>query len=124
MPFEFIRIEPHLTLCRHWGPVTLNDSRQLRAFLKTIDGDLLVDLRHAPLWEMAQEFCRVRAMLPKTAFVGPELPRILCDGLPGKDYYRHRVRHFDTEEEALDWLRDGRELPIPVSLGAFMRLEV
>jgi hypothetical protein len=124
MSFEFIRVEPHITLCCHQGPLTVEDSRQLRAFLKTVDGNLLVDLRHAPLWEMAQEFCRVRSMLPKTAFVGPELPRILCADLPGKHYYMHEVRHFNTEDEALEWLREGQEQPIPVSLDAFLRLEV
>ncbi|HVO69500.1 MAG TPA: STAS/SEC14 domain-containing protein [Aggregatilineaceae bacterium] len=124
MPFQFVRIEPHITLCCHRGPVTLEDSRQLRAFLKTVDGNLLVDLRHSPSWDMAQEFCRVRSMLPKTAFVGPELPRVLCADLPGKDYIKHEVRHFTTEEEALEWLREGQEQPIPVSVDAFFCLEV
>jgi hypothetical protein len=124
MSFEFTRIEPNITMCCHRGPVTLDDSRQLRAFLKTVDGQLLFDLRYTPLWEMAQELCRVRSMLPKTAFVGPELPRILCSDLPGKHYYMHEVRHFNTEDEALDWLREGQEQPIPVSLEAFLRLEV
>jgi hypothetical protein len=124
MPFQFTRIEPQITLCCHRGPITLEDSRQLRAFLKTVDSKLLIDLRYTPLWEMAQELCRVRSMLPKTAFVGPELPRILCADLPGKHYYLYEARHFTTEQEALDWLHEDQEQPIPVSPDAFLRLEV
>ncbi len=102
--FFFTRIDTHIIRIQHEGPITVEDSRQLRAFLKQNDGKLLIDLNGTPARDCMQEFCRIRPMLPQTAFIGPEIPDIVCRGLPGKDYYMHEARHFATEAEALAWL--------------------
>lgn len=103
--FYFTRIDAQIIRIQHEGPITLEDSRQLRAFLKQFNGKLLIDLTGTPVRDSMQEFCRVRSMLPQTAFVGPEVSDIVCRGLPGKDYYIHEAQHFATENGALSWLR-------------------
>jgi hypothetical protein len=102
--YFFTRIDSDIMLIRHEGPITLADSRQLRDFLRQNREKLLVDLTGTPTADSMQEFCRVRAMLPQTAFIGPEMSEMVCRGLPGKDYYMHEARQFATEAEALAWL--------------------
>jgi hypothetical protein len=109
MPFTFSHIQPDITLCRHHGPLTRDDSRQLRAFLNQLDGRLLVDLTTMAAGESMQEFLRVRSLLPQTAFFGPPETRAACCTLPGKDFYMHEARHFSSAEEGLAWLREGEE---------------
>jgi hypothetical protein len=109
MPFTFSHIRPDITLCRHYGPFTRDDSRQLRAFLNRLDGKLLVDLTAMPVGESMQEFLRVRSLLPQTAFYGPPETQAACCTLPGKDFYMHEARHFPLEEEALAWLQEEDE---------------
>ena len=104
MSFQFTQITPSITQVKHYGPITLDDSRQLRAALNELDGTLLVDLYDTPTGDSFKEFCRVRALLPKTAFYGPLDSEVVCQVLPGKDYYMHEARHFTSKEAALDWL--------------------
>ncbi len=108
MSFTFTTVEPGITRCWHQGPITREDSRQLRAFLQHAEGSLLVDLYDTPIDHSAREYLRVRAMLPETAFFGPPLPRLAWADLPGKHVYMHKTRHFGTEAEALAWLRRDR----------------
>lgn len=106
MPFTFSHVRPDITLCRHYGPFTRDDSRQLRAFLNQLDGKLLVDLTTMAVGESMQEFLRVRSLLPQTAFFGPPESRVVCRTLPGREFYMHEARHFTDKEEALAWLRE------------------
>jgi hypothetical protein len=110
MPFTFSHVQPDITLCRHYGPFTRDDSRQLRAFLNRLDGRLLVDLTTMSSGESMQEFLRVRSLLPQTAFFGPPETRAACCTLPGKDFYMHEARHFSSEEEALEWLQEEEQV--------------
>jgi hypothetical protein len=109
MPFTFSRIQPGITLSRHYGPLTRDDSRPLRAFLNQLDGKLLVDLTTMPVGESMQEFLRVRSLLPQTAFFGPPESHVVCCTLPGREFYMHEARHFTAEEEALAWLQEDGE---------------
>ncbi len=109
MPFTFSHIQPDITLCRHYGPLTRDDSRQLRAFLNQVDGRLLVDLTTMPVGESMQEFLRVRSLLPQTAFFGPPESSVVCRTLPGKEFYMREARHFAAEDEALAWLHEDEE---------------
>jgi hypothetical protein len=106
MPYEFTQVEEHIVRVSHRGPVTRADGRQLRAYLRTVDDNLLIDLTGSPVRELARQLCAMRPMLPRTACYGPPLPEYLYRGLPGKDYYLHEVRHFETQDEALAWLRE------------------
>lgn len=102
--FEFTHITPDTVRVQHDGPVTVESTRQFRAFLIEFRGRLLVDLRNTPPADMRRELLRVRSMLPQTACFGPGYLRPVCEQLPGKDVYRHELRHFETEAEALAWL--------------------
>ena len=105
MCFEFTQLTHDIVRCRPNGPVTLQDSRKLRAFLQQYRGRMVVDLR-CTTPECTREFARLRMMLPQTAFYGSPLPRTLTDMLPGKEFYMHEVRHFETEAAALAWLNE------------------
>ena len=107
MCFEFTQIAPDVVRCSPHGPVTLEDSRQLRTFLKGFRGRLLVDLGEACVGDCTREFFRVRVMLPQTAFFGAPVPRMLTNGLPGKEFYMYEVKGFETEEAALSWLNNA-----------------
>lgn len=114
--YQFSSIEPDIVRVAHEGPITRADTQQLRAFLRTYRGKLLIDLNGTPTAESMREFCRVRPMLPQTALFGPPLPTLVCQGLPGKDYYMHEARQFATEAEALAWLRgDPARIEVPVA---------
>lgn len=107
--YFFSRIDSGIIKVRHEGPITTADSRQLRAFLQQYRGKLLIDLTGTPDGDNLREFCRVRAMLPQTAFIGPMVSDLVCQGLPGKDFYLNEVLHFADEADALAWLR-GEEV--------------
>ncbi len=104
MCFQFTQIAPDVIRCSPHGRVTSEDSRELRSFLKGYRGRLLVDLAEACVGDCTREFFRVRVMLPQTAFYGAPIPRMLTNALPGKEFYMHEVRAFETEEAALNWL--------------------
>lgn len=109
--FHFTRIDQDIIRVRHEGPVTVADSRQFRAFLRDFRGKLLIDLRGTPPAEMQRELLRVRSMLPQAACVGADVERLVCDTLPGKDYYMYALEHFASEDAALVWLR-GEEVEV------------
>ena len=104
MMFIYTRTEQGFFRVRHEGPITVSDSRRFRAFLRNYRGKLLIDMTGAPAADMRRELLRVRPMLPQTACFGPVQQRLLCDELPGKDFYMNELRHFETEAEALAWL--------------------
>ncbi|NDJ75694.1 MAG: hypothetical protein GYB65_05505 [Chloroflexi bacterium] len=112
MAITFSQIDPHIVRCEHTGSVTPEDSRRLRMFLRRTNCKLLFDLSRSRITESSREICRIRSMLPQTAFVGPPLPRIAELTLPGKDYYRHEIRHFESEIEALLWLGASEFSPV------------
>jgi hypothetical protein len=104
MPFQFTQLTPSVIQVKHHGPITLDDSRHLRQTLNDLEGMLLIDLYDTPIGDSFKEFCRVRALLPKTAFYGPPDSDVVCKTLPGKDFYMHEARHFTDREAALNWL--------------------
>lgn len=118
MCFSFETTSSNFVRCSHHGAMTLEDSRQLRSFLKDYRGKLLVELDDASGPDLVRELCRLRAMLPQTACVGPLHSRSLCRNLPGKDYYMHEVRHFTSETEALAWLWQPETRHWPIQQGA------
>lgn len=116
--FHFTPIDQDITRVRHEGSITVEDSRQFRAFLREFHGRLLIDLCGTPPAEMQRELLRVRPMLPQTACVGADMERLVCDTLPGKDYYMYALEHFASEDTALAWLR-GVEAEAAVNEEAF-----
>lgn len=116
--FHFTSIDQDITRVRHEGPITVEDSCQFRAFLRNFRGRLLIDLLGTPPAEMQRELLRVRPMLPQTACVGADVARLVCDTLPGKDYYMYALEHFASDDAALAWLR-GEEVEVAVNEQAF-----
>jgi hypothetical protein len=112
VPFKFNLSGPSIVRCTHEGPITSEDRRQFQAFLTTVDAKLLIDLSETSPFEMMQLLCSVQAMLPCTALFGPPPPRLMLEGLPGKDHCRNELRHFATEQEALAWLREGAQVNV------------
>lgn len=111
MSFTFNRLDAHTMRCSHRGRMTLQDSRQLRAILKTLDCQLLLDWTGTPAEDCARQLLTVRPMLPRTAIVGAAPAGFAFKNLPGKDFYLHEVRYFEAEEDALRWLREDAYTP-------------
>ena len=110
MSFQFNLVGPSIVRCTHEGPITSEDRRRFRSFLETIEARLLVDLSETSPFEMMQFLCSMRGILPATALIGPPPPRLMLEALPGKDYCRNELRYFQTEQEALVWLREGAQV--------------
>lgn len=115
MPFTFTQLTPYVWQVTHSGPITIEDSRQLRQAFSAFEGKLLIDLHDTPLGDSFQELVRVRALLPKTAFYGEEGWEVFCRQLPGKDFYMHEAQFFTDKEEALIWLLTDSEEDRPVA---------
>jgi hypothetical protein len=80
------------------------DVQTLAEFLYDYRGKLLVDLSATNAEECAGHIKQFRPMMPTAAVFGAELdPQIL--EVP-ESYYTREVRYFETEAEALAWLRN------------------
>ena len=73
-------------------------------FLEDYKGKLLIDLTGSSSDECERNIKNLRPMMPITAIFGAELAPDILD-VP-KSYYTHEVKYFNTEAEALDWLRN------------------
>ena len=90
--------------CKHSAPLNPDDVRSLAGFLHDYRGKLLVDLTETTGDECSRNLQNFRPMMPTTAIFGAKIdPRIL--NIP-ESYYVREVRYFETEEEALTWLRN------------------
>jgi hypothetical protein len=103
-PFTLTPVEKGIMRCRHSGSFTPDEVQALATFLRDYRGKLLVDLTSANAEECARHIKHLRPMMPVTALYGAALP-------PGtltidQSYYAHEVQLFETEEEALTWLRN------------------
>jgi hypothetical protein len=80
------------------------DVRTLASFLHDYRGKLLVDLRGTTGEECMNNLRQFRPMMPTTAIFGTKLDAKALE-IP-ESYYTHEVKFFDTEEDALQWLRN------------------
>jgi hypothetical protein len=102
--FTLTPVEKGIMRCRHTGPMSPEDVQTLAAFLYDYRGKLLVDLSETNAEECARHIKQFRPMMPTAAVFGAELdPQIL--EVP-ESYYTREVRYFETEAEALAWLRN------------------
>jgi hypothetical protein len=103
-PFVLTPVEKGIMRCRHEGAFTPEEIQTLATFLRDYRGKLLVDLRDANVEECSRHIKHLRPMMPVAAIFGAKLPpgTISID----QSYYAHDVKSFDTEEEALTWLRN------------------
>jgi len=102
--FMIVPVEKGIMRCQHTSAFTPEDVRALAHFFDDYRGKLLIDLRGSTGEECARHIQNFRPMMPTAAIFGAPIdPKIL--EVP-ESYYTHDVRYFETEEEALTWLRN------------------
>jgi len=102
--FVITPVEKGIFRCQHTGPMSHEDVRALASFLHDYRGKLLVDLRGTTGEECMKNLRQFRPMMPTTAIFGSKIDAAVLE-IPDS-YYTHEVRYFETEEEALTWLRN------------------
>lgn len=90
--------------CKHTGAFSREDVQALEKFLEDYNGKLLVDLTDTTAEECLRNIKNLRPMMPTTAIFGASIGQEILD-IP-KSYYENEVRFFETEQEAMDWLRE------------------
>jgi hypothetical protein len=102
--FSLTPVEKGILRCRHTGPFTPADIQSLAGFLREYSGKLLIDLTGSDPVECARHIRQFRPMMPVAAVFGARLEPAVLE--IDKSYYANEVQLFDTEEAALDWLRN------------------
>jgi hypothetical protein len=102
--FTITPVEKGIFRCQHGGPLSHEEVRALASFLHDYRGKLLIDLSHTTGEECMANIRQFRPMMPTAAIFGARIDPALLD-IP-ESYYTHEVRYFESEEEALAWLRN------------------
>jgi hypothetical protein len=103
-PFTLSPVEKGIMRCQHAGTFSPEDIRSLADFLYNYHGKLLIDLSGSTGEECVRHIREFRPMMPVAAIFGAKIdPSILQ--IPDS-YYVKEVRYFETEAEALAWLRE------------------
>jgi len=102
--FTITPVEKGIFRCQHTGPLSHEDVRALASFLHDYRGKLLIDLRGTTGEECMHNLRQFRPMMPTAAIFGAKIDATQLE-IP-ESYYTHEVRYFETEEEALIWLRN------------------
>jgi hypothetical protein len=102
--FTITPVEKGIVRCQHTGEFTPNDIQSLASFMLDYRGKLLIDLTGSSGEECARHIKNFRPMMPITAIFGAPIDPKLLE-VP-ESYYTHDVQYFETEEEALNWLRN------------------
>lgn len=90
--------------CKHTGPFSPDDVQAIGKFLEDYKGKLLIDLSKTTADECLRNIKNFRPMMPTTAIFGAPIGQEVLE-IP-KSYYEKEVRFFNSEQEALDWLRE------------------
>ncbi|MBC8331669.1 MAG: hypothetical protein H8E28_06785 [Anaerolineae bacterium] len=102
--FTLTPVEKGVLRCRHTGAFTPEDVRALADFFYDYNGKLLVALPGTSGEECAQHMQRFRPMMPTTAIFGAKIDPSILE--ISESYYTRKVEYFESEEEALAWLRE------------------
>lgn len=102
--FTVTPVEKGILRCRHTGAFTPQDIQTLASFLLDYRGKLLIDLSGTSGEECARHIQNFRPMMPTAAIFGAKIDSKILD-VPDS-YYTHAVQYFETEEQALTWLRN------------------
>lgn len=102
--FTITPVEKGILRCNHTGPLSHEDVRTLAGFLHDYRGKLLIDLHGTTGEECMRNLKQFRPMMPTTAIFGADIDPAALE-MP-ESYYTHEVCCFNTEEEALTWLRN------------------
>jgi hypothetical protein len=102
--FTLTPVEKGILRCRHTGRFTPEDIQTLAGFLREYAGKLLIDLSGADVEECSRHIRHFRPMMPVAAVFGAPLDPAVLE--IDRSYYANEVRLFETEEDALAWLRN------------------
>jgi hypothetical protein len=105
--FSLTPVEKGIFRCRHIGAFTHEEIRALATFFYDYHGKLLIDLTGSTGEECANNIKQFRPIMPTAAIFGAKIDLSILE-LPESYYshFAHEVRYFETEEEALTWLRN------------------
>ncbi len=102
--FNLTPVEKGILRCKHTGAFSPDEVQALATFLRDYRGKLLIDLTGSDAAECERHIHHFRPMMPVAAIFGADLnPDILK---MDKSYYANDVEFFESEEEALNWLRN------------------
>ncbi|MCX6028100.1 MAG: hypothetical protein NT169_02210 [Chloroflexi bacterium] len=102
--FTLTPVEKGIMRCQHTGAFAHEEIRALASFLDDYRGKLLIDLSGTTGEECARHIRNFRPMMPTAAIFGAAIDPA-CLQVPDS-YYLREVRCFETEAEALAWLRN------------------
>lgn len=90
--------------CMHTGAFSPEDVQSLSRFLEDYKGKLLIDLSGTTAEECLRNIKNFRPMMPTAAIFGAPIGQEVLE--LSKSYYEKEVRYFESEAEAIDWLRE------------------
>ena len=90
--------------CNHTGAFSPEDVQSLAKFLEDYRGKLLIDLTGTTAEECVRNIKNFRPMMPTSAIFGAPIGQEVLD--LSESYYEKEVRYFESEAEALVWLRE------------------
>ena len=102
--FTLTPVEKGILRCQYTGAFSPDEIQTLTRFLRDYHGKLLVDLTDADVEECSRHLKNLRPMMPTAAVFGAAVDPAVLEIDPS--YYAHDVRGFDSEADALAWLRD------------------
>ncbi len=102
--FTITPVEKGIMRCRHTAEFSHDEVQSLADFFYDYGGKLLIDLSGSSGEECSKHIKLFRPMMPTTAIFGAKIDPAVLE-IPNS-YYTREVRYFETEEEALAWLRD------------------
>jgi hypothetical protein len=90
--------------CRHTDVFSPEDVQSLAKFLEDYKGKLLIDLTGTTAEECLRNIKNFRPMMPTAAIFGAPIGQAVLE--LSKSYYEKEVQYFESEAEALAWLRE------------------
>jgi hypothetical protein len=102
--FTITPVEKGIMRCRHTGAFSPEDVQTLARFLEEYKGKLLIDLTGTTAEECLRNIKNFRPMMPTAAIFGAPIGQEILE--LSKSYYEKEVRYFESEAEAIVWLRE------------------
>ena len=105
--FMLTPVEKGVLRCQHTGTFTSDEIQALATFFQNYHGKLLIDLTGSTGEECSLHIRHFRPIMPVAAIFGAKIDPAILE-MPDSYFsnYAHEVQWFETEEEALNWLRN------------------